>query len=39
MVLWVDSQRTAMDGVVADWEAFAEAVIFLKYFKDMPDPR
>src|ERR1700723_1587108 len=28
-----------MDGVSADCGAFAEAVVFLKYFRDMPDPR
>ena len=28
-----------MDGVAADCEAFAEAVVFLRYFRDMPDPR
>src|SRR5208282_6911289 len=28
-----------MDGVAANCEAFAEAVVFLKYFRDMPDPR
>jgi predicted transposase YbfD/YdcC len=28
-----------MDGVVAGCEAFGEAVVFLKHFKDMPDPR
>ena len=28
-----------MDGVAADCEGFAEAVVFLKYFRDMPDPR
>jgi predicted transposase YbfD/YdcC len=28
-----------MDGVAGDCEAFAEAVVFLKYFRDMPDPR
>jgi len=28
-----------MDGVAATCGAFGEAVVFLKYFKDMPDPR
>ena len=28
-----------MDGVAADCEAFGEAVVFLKYFSDMPGPR
>src|ERR1700674_5619985 len=28
-----------MDGVATDCEAFGEAVVFLRYFKDMPDPR
>jgi len=28
-----------MDGVAANCEAFAEAVVFLRYFRDMPDPR
>jgi hypothetical protein len=28
-----------MDGVAADCEALAEAVVFLKYFRDRPDPR
>jgi len=28
-----------MDGVAANCEAFAEAIVFLKYFRDMPDPR
>jgi predicted transposase YbfD/YdcC len=28
-----------MDGVAANCEAFAEAVVFLKYCRDMPDPR
>jgi hypothetical protein len=28
-----------MDGVAAACEAFCEAVVFLKYFREMPDPR
>jgi predicted transposase YbfD/YdcC len=28
-----------MDDVAADCGAFGEAVVFLKYFRDMPDPR
>jgi predicted transposase YbfD/YdcC len=28
-----------MDGVAGDCGAFGEAVVFLKYFRDMPDPR
>ena len=28
-----------MDGAAADYEAFGEAVVFLNYFRDMPDPR
>ena len=28
-----------MDGVAAACDAFGEAVVFLKYFRDMPDPR
>lgn len=28
-----------MDGVAADCEAFDEAVVFLRYFEDLPDPR
>ena len=28
-----------MDGIAADRGAFGEAVVFLKYFRDMPDPR
>jgi predicted transposase YbfD/YdcC len=28
-----------MDGAAADYEAFGEAVVFLTYFRDMPDPR
>ena len=28
-----------MDGVAADRGAFDESVVFLRYFKDMPDPR
>jgi hypothetical protein len=27
-----------MNGVAADWRAFGEAVVFLRYFKDMPVP-
>jgi hypothetical protein len=39
MVLWVDLQRTVMDGAATDSEVFAEMVVFPKYFKDMLDPR
>lgn len=28
-----------MDGMAADCKAFGEAVVFLKYFSDLPDPR
>lgn len=28
-----------MDGVAAECEAFREAVVFLRYFEDLPDPR
>ena len=28
-----------MDGAAADCAAFGEAVVFLSYFKDLPDPR
>jgi len=28
-----------MDGVAPDGEAFAEAIVFLSYFNDLPDPR
>jgi predicted transposase YbfD/YdcC len=28
-----------MDGVAPDCEALAEALVFLQYFKDLPDPR
>jgi predicted transposase YbfD/YdcC len=29
----------AMDGTATDCEAFGEAVVFLNYFNDLPDPR
>jgi hypothetical protein len=29
----------SMDGVAPDGEAFAEAIVFLSYFNDLPDPR
>jgi hypothetical protein len=28
-----------MEGTAADCGAFSEAVVFLDYFKDLPDPR
>jgi hypothetical protein len=39
MVRWVDAPGTAMDGVAADYEAFAYVVVFLKYFRDVREPR
>jgi DDE_Tnp_1-associated len=38
VVLWVDSPRAATDGGARGCEAFGEAVVVLKYFRDMPNP-
>jgi predicted transposase YbfD/YdcC len=37
--LWIRFWGTAMDEVTTDCGALAEAVVFLNYFKDMPDRR
>src|SRR6202161_1876314 len=37
--LWIRFWGTAMDEVTPDCGALAEAVVFLNYFKDMPDRR
>src|ERR1700677_1913801 len=37
--LWIRFWGTAMDEVTTDCGALAEAVVFLNYFNDLPDPR
>jgi predicted transposase YbfD/YdcC len=39
VILWLDVRGTAMDGMAAECDGFPEAVVFLRYFEDLPDPR
>ncbi|HET6239147.1 MAG TPA: transposase family protein [Acetobacteraceae bacterium] len=38
VILRVDSRRAVIDGDARGCEAFGEAVVVLKYFRDMPNP-
>jgi hypothetical protein len=39
VVLWFGCEGRTMERAGSDLTAFAETVVFLDYFKDLPDPR